>query len=210
LGGYQLEGEADQLLMGLGFKHEDLVRNPAEFSGGWRIRLELAKVLVNKPDVLILDEPTNHLDLPSLIFLEEYLLGFKGTLLFVSHDQDLLDRLANVILYLRSGKISEYVGNFSHFLEQYGLEKQQAMVQKQNLDKQIQHNQKFVDRFGAKATKAKQANSRKKIISRLQTIQDSIEMEGPQAYPHISMPILKPSGKVVLNIKDAILDMKNH
>lgn len=202
LGGYQLEGDADQLLKGLGFTHEDLTRNPTEFSGGWRMRLELAKVLLNNPDILVLDEPTNHLDLPSLMFLEEYLLEFKGTLLFVSHDQELLDRLANKILYLRSGKMSEYTGNFSQFLEQYSLEKTQAEAQKQNLDKQIQHSQKFVDRFGAKASKAKQATSRKKMISRLQSIQNSIETEGRQAYPHISMPVLKPSAKIVLNIKD--------
>ena len=208
LEGYKLEGEADQLLTGLGFKHEDLSRNPTEFSGGWRMRLELAKVLLNKPDILVLDEPTNHLDLPSLIFLEEYLLEFKGTLLFVSHDQELLDRLANVILYLRNGKISEYVGNFSHFLEQYSLEKTQAMAQKQSLDKQIQHSQKFVDRFGAKASKAKQANSRKKMISRLQSIQNSIEMDGAQACPHISMPLAKPSGKIVLTTKDTSFGYK--
>lgn len=203
LGGYQLEGDADQLLKGLGFTHEDLTRNPTEFSGGWRMRLELAKVLLNAPDVLVLDEPTNHLDLPSLMFLEEYLLDFKGTLLFVSHDQDLLDRLATIVLYLRNGKISEYVGNFSHFLEQYALEKSQAAAQKQNLDKQIQHSQKFVDRFGAKASKAKQASSRKKMISRLQSIQDSIEVEGPLASPHIAMPIQKASGKIALTVKDA-------
>lgn len=202
LGGYQLEGDADQLLKGLGFTHADLLRNPVEFSGGWRMRLELAKVLLNQPDILVLDEPTNHLDLPSLMFLEEYLLEYKGTLLFVSHDQELLDRLANVVLYLRNGKISEYVGNFSHFLEQYSLEQTQAAAQKQNLDKQIQHSQKFVDRFGAKASKAKQANSRKKMISRLQSIQNSIEMDGGQAYPHISMLVPKPSSKIVLTIKD--------
>ena len=203
LGGYKLEGDADQLLKGLGFTHEDLTRNPTEFSGGWRMRLELAKVLLNAPDVLVLDEPTNHLDLPSLMFLEDYLLEFKGTLLFVSHDQDLLDRLASIVLYLRNGKISEYVGNFSHFLEQYALEKSQAAAQKQNLDKQIQHSQKFVDRFGAKASKAKQASSRKKMISRLQSIQDSIEVEGPNASPHIAMPIQKASAKIVLTVKDA-------
>ncbi len=203
LDGYSLEGEAHKLLLGLGFKEQDLTRNPKEFSGGWRMRLELAKVLLNEPDILILDEPTNHLDLPSLMFLEEFLLSFKGTLLFVSHDQELLDRLANIILYLRNGKISEYSGNFSDFLERHNLEKFQAESQKKSLDKQIQHNQKFVDRFGAKATKAKQANSRKKLISRLQVIQGSIETEDARAYPHIAMPVTKSSARVVLKIEQA-------
>lgn len=209
LGGYQLEGDADQLLQGLGFSHDDLQRNPLEFSGGWRMRLELAKVLLNAPDILVLDEPTNHLDLPSLMFLEEYLLSFKGTLLFVSHDQDLLDRLPNIVLYLRDGKISEYAGNFSDFLEQHSLENEQATAQRKNLDKQIQHSQKFVDRFGAKASKAKQASSRKKMISRLQSIQSSIEMDGPAAYPHIFMPVLKPSAKIALTIKDGTFGYEN-
>ncbi len=202
LNGYQFEGDADKLLKGLGFLDKDLQRDPKEFSGGWRMRLELAKVLVNQPDVLVLDEPTNHLDLPSLMFLENYLINFKGTLLFVSHDQDLLDRLAKKVLYLRDGKISEYTGNFSSFLEQHALEKEQAAAQHENLNKKIEHNQKFVDRFGAKASKATQAQSKQKAVDRLKSMQSTIEIEGKQAAPHINIPLLKQSVKNVLTIDD--------
>ena len=175
-------------------------RDPKEFSGGWRMRLELAKVLVNQPDVLVLDEPTNHLDLPSLMFLENYLINFKGTLLFVSHDQDLLDRLAKKVLYLRDGKISEYTGNFSSFLEQHALEKEQAAAQHENINKKIEHNQKFVDRFGAKASKATQAQSKQKAVDRLKSMQSTIELEGKQAAPNINIPILRQSVKNVLTL----------
>jgi ATP-binding cassette subfamily F protein 3 len=201
--GYALEGDADKLLKGLSFTKEDLDKNPTDFSGGWRMRMELAKVLINKPDILVLDEPTNHLDLPSLMFLEDYLINFKGTLLFVSHDQDLLDKLSRRILYMRNGKISEYEGNFSKFLERHALEQEQAQNQRQNLDKKIQTNQRFVDRFGAKASKAKQAKSKEKAISRLKSMQGSIEVEGHQKSSHISIHMKKQSGKNVVHIEDA-------
>lgn len=201
--GYALEGDADKLLKGLSFTKDDLDKNPKDFSGGWRMRMELAKVLINKPDILVLDEPTNHLDLPSLMFLEDYLTNFKGTLLFVSHDQDLLDKLSRRILYMRNGKISEYEGNFSKFLERHALEQEQAQNQRQNLDKKIQTNQRFVDRFGAKASKAKQAKSKEKAISRLKSMQGSIEVEGHQKSSHISIHMKKQSGKNVVHIENA-------
>lgn len=202
-GGYTIEGDADRLLKGLKFKKEELTKNPKEFSGGWRMRMELAKILINKPDVLVLDEPTNHLDLPSLLFLEDYLLNFKGTLLFVSHDQDLLDKLAKKTLYLRSGKITEYAGNFSKFLELYALEQEQAKSQKQNLDKKIQTNQRFVERFGAKASKAKQAKSKAKAVSRLKDIQNSIDIDHQQKNAHIIFSVKKQSSKNILHFEKA-------
>ena len=104
---------------GLGFKEEDLEKHPKTLSGGWKMRLELAKILIKNPDFLILDEPTNHLDLPSIVWFEKLPKKFKRTVLFVSHDESLLNRLPNIILHLKDGDLTEYQGNYSSFLLQY-------------------------------------------------------------------------------------------
>ena len=119
LGGYRIEDDTKEVLQGLGFQEEQPLDPVTSLSGGWRMRLEFAKILLNSPNFLILDEPTNHLDLPSIEWFEGYLKRFNGTVIFVSHDKDLLNRLATHVLHLREGKLTPYTGNFDDFLEAY-------------------------------------------------------------------------------------------
>ena len=173
-GGYSLKAKASAILTGLGFKSEQFETSPKNLSGGWRMRLELAKVFLGNPNFLILDEPTNHLDLPSLVWFESYLKGFEGTLLFVSHDHTLINRLATYTLFLNNGKITSYPGNYDYFQKTYEFEKTQSEATRSQLKKKQEHLQQFVDRFGSKATKAKQAQSRVKMIEKIKAAKDDI------------------------------------
>lgn len=200
--GYQLEGIAEKVLLGLGFTKEQLEAHPTSLSGGWRMRLELAKVLVAKPDFLILDEPTNHLDLPSIEWLEGYLASFPGTLLLVSHDKEFLNNLATITVYLNGGKIQAFAGNFDDFLEQREQTKatQEATVRK--IKTQQAHMQSFVDRFKAKASKARQAQSRMKMIAKLDSVLSGISIESEAPTIHIPKLSYPSSGKDVVELKD--------
>lgn len=201
-GGYSLEAKASSILDGLGFTGLKQKQDPRSLSGGWRMRLELAKVFINDPDVLILDEPTNHLDLPSLVWVERFLQTFRGTLLFVSHDRALLNRLASSTLLLSSGRLRAYKGNFDQMLDMKEIEEQQNESRRQNLEKQREHLESFVERFGAKASKAKQAQSKAKQIDRIRAIEGTIETSEQQAALHLKLPEAPPSGRDVLLIKD--------
>lgn len=200
-GGYQLEGLAEKVLLGLGFKAEQLEHHPTVLSGGWRMRLELAKVLIAKPDFLILDEPTNHLDLPTIEWLETYLQDYKGTLLFVSHDRAFLNRLATITVYLNQGQMQTFTGNFDDFLEQRQQIKKTQDATLKKVTKQKEHMQRFVDRFRAKPTKAGQVGSRLKMIERLQNVMEGMPLEA--SHPKIHFPKLPfpQSGKDVLILK---------
>ncbi len=202
LGGYQLEGVAEKILLGLGFKQKQLSLSPTVLSGGWRMRLELARILVAKPDFLILDEPTNHLDLPSIEWVESYLLRFPGTLLFVSHDKSFLNNVSTVTLYLNQGALSAYKGNFDSFLEQKEQNQQTAENMARNIIKKQQHMQKFVDRFKAKASKAAQAQSRMKMIEKLDKVLSGIQMDPA----HVSLKVpnfdFPKSGKEALKLEN--------
>ena len=202
LGGYALESKAKGILLGLGFSQEVQARSPAVLSGGWRMRLELAKIFINEPEFLILDEPTNHLDLPSLVWVEKYLATHKGTLLFVSHDRSLLNRLATVTLFLNRGKIDDYQGNFDFFLEQKELRELQDAAKADQIRKRKDELQRFVDRFGAQATKAKQAQSRMKMIERLEDIEGEFQADAPTSSMVMRLKVDRPSGKEVLKIAD--------
>lgn len=204
-GGYGLAADVKGLLIGLGFTQDHLERSPLELSGGWRMRLELAKVLINKPDFLILDEPTNHLDLPSLIWLEQFLQTFKGTLLFVSHDRDLLNRLATITLHLFNQKLTAYKGNFDAFLEQYEQRQLLNTSEIKNIQNQYAHIEKFVDRFRAKPTKAAQVRSRLKMLSRLRGLEESIQIDQDPSEVSIQLSNKNPSGKHVLSLKDVAI-----
>ena len=201
-GGYSLEAKASGILHGLGFRPDQVQADPRVLSGGWRMRLELAKVFINDPDVLILDEPTNHLDLPSLMWVERYLQSFRGTLLFVSHDRALLNRLATGTLLLSQGQLKAYKGNFDQLLEQRELETQQNEARRQNLERQREQLESFVDRFGAKASKAKQAQSKAKQIEKLRAVEGTIETTSQQATLHLRLPEAPPSGRDVVVVKD--------
>ena len=161
---------AEALILGLGFTPEQLHRPVNSFSGGWRMRLQLARALMCPSDLLLLDEPTNHLDLDALVWLESWLQRYAGTLLVISHDREFLDAVTRVTLHIENAQLTRYGGNYSAFetLRAQQLELQQAAYSKQQ-DK-IAHLQKFIDRFKAKATKAKQAQSRVKALERMEKI----------------------------------------
>ncbi|WP_052045919.1 ABC-F family ATP-binding cassette domain-containing protein [Candidatus Paracaedibacter symbiosus] len=205
LGGYGLSSDTKGLLIGLGFTQDHFDRSPLELSGGWRMRLELAKVLINKPDFLILDEPTNHLDLPSLIWLEQFLQTFKGTLLFVSHDRDLLNRLATITLHLFNQKLTPYKGNFDAFLDQYEQRQLLNANEVKNIQNRYADIEKFVDRFRAKQSKAAQVRSRLKMLSRLRSLEESVQIDQDPSEVSIQLSNGNPSGKHVLNLKEVAI-----
>jgi ATP-binding cassette subfamily F protein 3 len=199
-GGYKLEANAEKILLGIGFKREQFEEDPKALSGGWRMRLELAKILLKNPDFLVLDEPTNHLDLPSIVWLEDYLKKFRGTLLFISHDEDLLNSLPNVIIHLKSGKLTEYQGNYDDFLEQYEENQAARVSEAKTLEKKIKQLNEFVDRFGAKASKATQARSKMKMISALRSEASNISIDSADSEMNLQIPITQKSGKDVIHL----------
>jgi len=198
LDGYALEADAKAILVGLGFHHEQFDLHPKTLSGGWRMRLELAKMLIKKPNFLILDEPTNHLDLPSMIWLEGYLQDFTGTLVFVSHDRALLNRLSNNTLHLKGGTLTPYKGNFDAFLEAFELKNQQNEQMSKNLQGRAQHIEKFVNKFRAKPSKARQVQSRLKMLEKIKVLEDSIDFNSPDQEVAIPLKSPLPCGRVIL------------
>ncbi|GGP18979.1 ATP-binding cassette domain-containing protein [Silvimonas iriomotensis] len=168
--GYTAQARAARLLSGLGFSQDEMSKPVSDFSGGWRMRLNLAQALMCRSDILLLDEPTNHLDLETVVWLENWLRSYQGMLLIISHDRDFLDSTINAILHVGDGALTLYTGNYEDFENQRA---QKLAQQQQAFDKQqreIAHLQKFVDRFKAKASKARQAQSRVKALERMERI----------------------------------------
>jgi ATP-binding cassette, subfamily F, member 3 len=167
---YTVRSRAEQLLTGLGFSLEQMSQPVASFSGGWRMRLNLAQALMCPSDLLLLDEPTNHLDLDAIIWLEDWLKRYAGTLVIISHDRDFLDGVVNVIVHIDDKKLKRYSGNYSSFERQRSaaLELAAGTLEKQN--RKRAHLQSFIDRFKAKASKAKQAQSRMKMLSKMEEL----------------------------------------
>ncbi|QDL37693.1 ABC-F family ATP-binding cassette domain-containing protein [Rhodoferax sediminis] len=197
-GAHDAPARAQALILGLGFKTTELTNPVNSFSGGWRMRLQLARALMCPSDLLLLDEPTNHLDLDALVWLEAWLKRYEGTLVVISHDREFLDAVTNVTLHIDAGKLVRYGGNYSKFEDMRAeqMELQQAAFGKQQ-DK-IAHLQKFIDRFKAKASKAKQAQSRVKALERMEKIAPmladadfSFEFKEPANLPN---PMLSMSG----------------
>ena len=170
IGGYDARSRAGRLMHGLGFDSADETSPVNSFSGGWRVRLNVAKALMCRSDLLLLDEPTNHLDLDAVIWLEEWLRNYPGTLLMIAHDREFLDRTVDRIVHIEHGEARAYSGNYSAFEEQRvaQLAQQQSMYERQQ--REIQHMMSFVERFRAKASKARQAQSRIKALERMQRI----------------------------------------
>ncbi len=168
--GYSAKARASALLDGLGFTQTDLTRPVSDFSGGWRVRLNLARALMCRSDLLLLDEPTNHLDLDAVIWLESWLREYRGTLLLISHDRDFLDAVIDNVLHIEQQRITLYRGGYSDFERQRGekLALQQAMFEKQQ--RKVSHLQSYIDRFRVQATKARQAQSRIKALERMEMI----------------------------------------
>jgi ATP-binding cassette, subfamily F, member 3 len=169
-GGYTARARAGSLLSGLGFAAETHENPVGSFSGGWRIRLSLARALMSPSDLLLLDEPTNHLDMETVVWLEDWLKRYEGTLVLISHDRDFIDAVVGSVIHIEHRKLNSYTGGYSNFERQRAerLANQQATFEKQQ--RQIAHMQKFVDRFRAKATKAKAAQSRIKAIERMEQV----------------------------------------
>jgi len=168
--GYTANSRAAQLLFGLGFETPQHGTPVREFSGGWRMRLNLARALMRRSDVLLLDEPTNHLDLDAVLWLEDWLRGYPGALLLISHDREFLDRVVNVIAHIEHEKLTVYTGNYSEFEVRRAaqLAGQQAAYAQQQ--REVAHIRSYVDRFRAQATKARQAQSRMKALERMELI----------------------------------------
>ena len=202
LDGYALESKAASILNGLGFGSHRFEQSPRELSGGWRMRLELARIFIRPIDFIVLDEPTNHLDLPSLVWVENYLKNFPGTVLFVSHDRSLLNRLANHILHLSHGELHSYPGNFDQFLVQKEERAQQSQAQLDNLRRKRQQMESFVERFGAKASKASQAQSRVKMIERLKALEEQVDVGQQENSVSFRLPDALPSDRVLLDVHD--------
>ncbi|MCR5889271.1 ABC-F family ATP-binding cassette domain-containing protein [Hymenobacter sp. J193] len=172
LGGYTMQARTEEILEGLGFTTEELQKPLKLFSGGWRMRVMLAKILLQQPSLLLLDEPTNHLDLPSIKWIENYLAGYEGAVIIVSHDREFLDRTTNTTVEVTGGKLVPYAGNYSYYLEE---KEERNAIQKgafENQQAQIKQAERFIERFKAKASKAKQAQSRVKALDKLERIED--------------------------------------
>ncbi len=197
---YTAKARAETLLNGLGFSHSQMNEHVASFSGGWRMRLNLAQALMCPSDLLLLDEPTNHLDLDAILWLEDWLKRYPGTLIVISHDRDFLDGIANVIVHIDERKLKRYGGNYSAFETQRAanLALSQAAYEKQSRERA--HLQSFIDRFKAKATKAKQAQSRMKMLEKMEDLAPihaaaafSFEFREPERAPNPLLVLEKVS-----------------
>lgn len=195
LGGNNMEGETEKVLLGLGFAPSDFNRKITEFSGGWKMRVELAKLLLKKPDLLLLDEPTNHLDIESIQWLEEYLQVFSGAVILVSHDRAFLDNVTRRTIEISLGKIFDFRCSYSDYVEQRAEQLEQQLAAYSNQQKQIADIERFIERFRYKSTKSKQVQSRVKMLGKV----DRIEIENiDKTSIHFKFPPAPPSGRIVV------------
>lgn len=199
-GSYTLEADIERILMGLGFNEDDFARSTTEFSGGWLMRIALAKLLLRKPSYLLLDEPTNHLDIESLQWIESFLISYEGAVIIVSHDRAFLDTVTTRTLALRQGELDDYAGNYTFYEKKAAEEKELLKKKYENQQKEIKQTQEFIDRFRYKATKAKQVQSRIKQLEKL----DKIEIEDEQSEISFRFPPPARAGRVVLELKDVV------
>lgn len=201
--GYAAEGEASKLLEGLGIRGEWHHQPLEVLSGGYKLRVLLAQVLFGKPDILVLDEPTNHLDLYSIKWLEDYLKNFPGTLLVTSHDREFLNNICTHIADVDYGTIKIYKGNYNQFQEQKILDRELKEHMLEKHDKRRSDLQGFIDRFGAKATKARQAQSKARLVEKLEEEMDALDLiPSSRIYPNLNFEPLRASGVSVVKIKE--------
>lgn len=198
LGGYTIESETEKVLLGLGFTRKDLQRQTDEFSGGWRMRIELAKILLKRPDLMLLDEPTNHLDIESIQWLENFLKNYSGAIVMVSHDRIFLDTVTNRTIEITLGRINDYKASYSGYVKMRVERKQLEQAAYENQKKQIEETEKFIERFRYKATKSRQVQSRVKQLDKIERIE--VEDEDLSAI-QFRFPEPPRAGKVVVEAK---------
>ena len=199
LDGYNIHHKAEEVLHGLGFSNEDLQRPYQEFSGGWRMRVLLAKMILQQPDVLLMDEPTNHLDLPSIEWLEKYLLHYKGSVVIVSHDKFFLNRMVNKIVELYQQQLHIYTGDYEQYEEEKAIRIEMQQKAFENQQDFIRQQERFIERFKAKASKAAQAQSVQKRLDKLDKIED-VKLERPDL--RINFQLDKVPGKILVQLKN--------
>ncbi len=200
LGGDTREADIEKTLLGLGFRREDFSRSTREFSGGWRMRIELAKLLLSRPSVFLLDEPTNHLDIESIQWLEGYLRDYNGAVVVISHDRAFLDNVTNRTVEISLGKLYDYKTNYSHYVELRRERREQQMAAYQNQQKMIEKTEEFIEKFRYKPTKSNQVQSRVKQLEKL----DRLEVdEEDMSRLNIKFPPAPRSGQVVAEVKNA-------
>jgi ATP-binding cassette subfamily F protein 3 len=199
LDGYNIHHKAEEVLHGLGFSNADLARPYKEFSGGWRMRVLLAKMILQAPDVLLLDEPTNHLDLPSIEWLEKYLINYKGSVVIVSHDKFFLNRMVNKIVEIYQKQLNIYTGNYDYYEKEKLIRIDMQQRAFENQQDYIRQQERFIERFKAKASKAAQAQSVQKRLDKLDVIED-VQLERPDI--RINFQVDKTPGRVLVSLKN--------
>jgi ATP-binding cassette subfamily F protein 3 len=199
LDGYNIDHKTEDVLHGLGFKQEDLSRPYKQFSGGWRMRVLLAKMILMQPDLLMLDEPTNHLDLPSIEWLEKYLIHYQGAVVIVSHDKFFLDRMVNKIVELYQRKLNIYTGNYSYYEKEKVVRMEMQQRAFENQQDFIRQQERFIERFKAKASKAAQAQSVQKRLDKIERVEEA-SIERPNI--RINFSVDKMPGKVICSLKN--------
>ncbi len=194
---FRIKTGIEKVLVGLGFAEADFPRQTDEFSGGWQMRIALAKLLLAQPSLLLLDEPTNHLDLDSLRWLEDYLRSYEGAVIIVSHDRRFLDNMTTKTYELSMGQLTEYAGNFSFFVTEKASRREQQVAAFRNQQQQIKQTEQFIERFRYKATKARQVQSRIKQLEKIELI----EIEDEEGGIHFAFPPAPQSGRVVMELR---------
>lgn len=197
--GYTMQAKTEEILEGIGFSTEELQKPLREFSGGWRMRVMLAKLLLEKPSLLMLDEPTNHLDLPSIQWIENYLRGYEGAVIIVSHDKQFLDNTVSTIVEVSAQQLNLYSGNYSFYLQEKELRSEIQKNAYENQQQKIKQTEKFIERFRSKATKAKQVQSRVKSLERMDVVDDVIN---ENAQVNFRFDFKQKSGRFVVNLED--------
>lgn len=197
LDGFTLQARAEEILEGLGFTTTELTQPLSSFSGGWRMRVMLAKLLLQNPSLLLLDEPTNHLDLPSIKWIEEYLERYEGAYIIVSHDRYFLDNTVDITVEVANAKLNVYAGNYSFFLEEKALRNEIQKGAFENQQAKIRQTERFIERFKAKASKARQVQSRVKSLAKIDLIDDVID---ENAKVNFRFTFSQPSGRQVITL----------
>src|SRR5688572_1459 len=197
--GYTIQSKAEEVLEGIGFATADLHRPLKEFSGGWRMRVMLAKLLLEKPSMLMLDEPTNHLDLPSIEWVENYLRNYEGAVMVVSHDRTFLDNVATKTVEVTQSQLVTYEGNYSFYLEEKELREEIQQNAYENQQQKIRQTERFIERFKAKATKARQVQSRVKALERMDKIEEVVD---DTAAVNFRFRFSQQPGRFIINLKN--------